>query len=68
MTINRKGKTKSLVNFGCWNVSTCTESIAAQTSQRMKTPLVQHTVAPTQPDREFTQSIENKTVLENKAT
>ena len=57
ITINTKGKKTSLNNFGCRNVSTCTESSAAHTSQSIKTALVQHTIAPTQSYKEFTQSV-----------
>ena len=56
MTINRKKKKTSLIyfliNFGCWNVSTYINNNAAHTSQCMKTASVQHTIAPTQPDRQ----------------
>ena len=62
------GKKTSLNNFGCQNVSTCTESGAAHTSQSIQTALVQHTTATTEPNRELAQSIDNKTVVENNAT
>ena len=56
-----------LINFGCWFVSTCMDSNAAHTSQCLKTAIVQHTIAPTQSDRQLTQCIDNKTFLENNA-
>ena len=62
-TISPKVKKAPLINLGCRNVSTCTESGAAHTSQSKQTALVQHTIALTQSYREFTQSIDNKTVL-----
>ena len=49
MPINRKGRNESSMNFGRWNVSTRTESIATHMSESIKTLLVQHTSAPTQP-------------------
>ena len=41
-TINLKGKNTPSINFGCWDVDTWTESIAAHTSHSMKTLLVKH--------------------------
>ena len=61
-TISPKVKKTPLINLGCLNVSTCTESGAAHTSQSIQTALVQHTIAPTQSYREFTQSVDNKTI------
>ena len=67
-TNSPKVKKISLIHFGCRNVSTCTESGAAHTSQSIQTALVQHTIAPTQSYREFTRSIDNKIVFENNTT